>query len=123
MLFFFFFFFFQAEDGIRDATVTGVQTCALPISHGAGGRLVGLAAAASGHGNAGGQERSEDRTGTTHGAQPPRTPGACWSPTLPIVAGAGHESRSGGCRPHPRSTSITSRSGKRPARPCRRGPG
>src|SRR5207245_4672145 len=24
-------FFFQAEDGIRDATVTGVQTCALPI--------------------------------------------------------------------------------------------
>src|SRR5207245_6089534 len=25
------FFFFQAEDGIRDATVTGVQTCALPI--------------------------------------------------------------------------------------------
>src|SRR3989442_9261380 len=31
--FFFFFFFFQAEDGIRDADVTGVQTCALPISH------------------------------------------------------------------------------------------
>src|SRR6266542_3676999 len=30
--YFFFFFFFQAEDGIRDATVTGVQTCALPIS-------------------------------------------------------------------------------------------
>src|SRR5690554_345445 len=29
--FFFFFFFFQAEDGIRDADVTGVQTCALPI--------------------------------------------------------------------------------------------
>src|SRR6266542_1474686 len=29
-----FFFFFQAEDGIRDATVTGVQTCALPISRG-----------------------------------------------------------------------------------------
>src|SRR5438309_7368059 len=27
-----FFFFFQAEDGIRDGTVTGVQTCALPIS-------------------------------------------------------------------------------------------
>src|SRR2546430_15770519 len=29
------FFFFQAEDGIRDLTVTGVQTCALPISTGA----------------------------------------------------------------------------------------
>src|SRR5687768_17951604 len=28
---FFFFFFFQAEDGIRDVAVTGVQTCALPI--------------------------------------------------------------------------------------------
>src|SRR6267154_6505797 len=28
----FFFFFFQAEDGIRDGRVTGVQTCALPIS-------------------------------------------------------------------------------------------
>src|SRR5207253_6219047 len=30
--FFWFFFFFQAEDGIRDGHVTGVQTCALPIS-------------------------------------------------------------------------------------------
>src|SRR5712675_2135556 len=28
---FVFFFFFQAEDGIRDVAVTGVQTCALPI--------------------------------------------------------------------------------------------
>src|SRR5437763_5252819 len=27
------FFFFQAEDGIRDTSVTGVQTCALPICH------------------------------------------------------------------------------------------
>src|SRR3989454_1102365 len=31
-MFIFFFFFFQAEDGIRDYKVTGVQTCALPIS-------------------------------------------------------------------------------------------
>src|SRR5690349_22080117 len=31
------FFFFQAEDGIRDLYVTGVQTCALPISAGATG--------------------------------------------------------------------------------------
>src|SRR5438067_6259707 len=41
--FFFFFFFFQAEDGIRDRNVTGVQTCALPISapftHGSGERF------------------------------------------------------------------------------------
>src|SRR5438105_5984644 len=32
LFFFCFFFFFQAEDGIRDPLVTGVQTCALPIS-------------------------------------------------------------------------------------------
>ena len=31
VLFVLFFFFFQAEDGIRDHCVTGVQTCALPI--------------------------------------------------------------------------------------------
>src|SRR5256885_5086638 len=33
------FFFFQAEDGIRDYKVTGLQTCALPISGGHGARL------------------------------------------------------------------------------------
>src|SRR2546430_2272983 len=37
-----FFFFFQAEDGIRDLTVTGVQTCALPISR-AGAHAAALA--------------------------------------------------------------------------------
>src|SRR5437773_6500484 len=31
IVFLFFVFFFQAEDGIRDRDVTGVQTCALPI--------------------------------------------------------------------------------------------
>src|SRR5689334_24084939 len=41
VLCFFFFFFFQAEDGIRDGTVTGVQTCALPIS-GLAARLRGM---------------------------------------------------------------------------------
>src|SRR3989475_6559059 len=42
-----FFFFFQAEDGIRDLTVTGVQTCALPIFYQAGtlaGNPVAMAA-------------------------------------------------------------------------------
>src|SRR4051794_41406769 len=34
------FFFFQAEDGIRDGRVTGVQTCALPISDGLAQQLV-----------------------------------------------------------------------------------
>src|SRR5207245_6737476 len=35
-------FFFQAEDGIRDATVTGVQTCALPISPGGCERMTAV---------------------------------------------------------------------------------
>src|SRR2546427_3168876 len=40
-----YFFFFQAEDGIRDLTVTGVQTCALPIytSGISGGNIILLA--------------------------------------------------------------------------------
>src|SRR5256885_11803919 len=38
------FFFFQAEDGIRDYKVTGVQTCALPISVDAGMRLFRIGA-------------------------------------------------------------------------------
>src|SRR5262249_59686095 len=41
------FFFFQAEDGIRDWSVTGVQTCALPIypntNSGVSARTAGLA--------------------------------------------------------------------------------
>src|SRR2546426_1583866 len=37
-----FFFFFQAEDGIRDYKVTGVQTCALPISLVSSGARVGV---------------------------------------------------------------------------------
>src|SRR5216683_4783322 len=41
---FFVFFFFQAEDGIRDLIVTGLQTCALPILLAA----AGLAQAATG---------------------------------------------------------------------------
>src|SRR5258708_23414305 len=36
----YFLFFFQAEDGIRDDLVTGVQTCALPISYAVGKRIV-----------------------------------------------------------------------------------
>src|SRR3712207_8634795 len=37
------FFFFQAEDGIRDFGVTGVQTCALPISSGSSVRVPAVA--------------------------------------------------------------------------------
>src|SRR6266404_1063523 len=44
MIIFFIFFFFQAEDGIRDKLVTGVQTCALPISGAAAGVSYGVCA-------------------------------------------------------------------------------
>src|SRR3989442_5251399 len=46
-----FFFFLQAEDGIRDADVTGAQTCALPIYRGAGAHARG------------GEERERHRPG------------------------------------------------------------
>src|SRR5687768_17683138 len=39
LMYVYFFFFFQAEDGIRDVAVTGVQTCALPISREIGVRM------------------------------------------------------------------------------------
>src|SRR2546430_3639343 len=56
------FFFFQAEDGIRDLTVTGVQTCALPIYlHGVGLRWAPHRAARR-RGPAG-ADSSEDRRG------------------------------------------------------------
>src|SRR2546430_15451736 len=62
-----FFFFFQAEDGIRDLTVTGVQTCALPIfgALSAGARL-GRPLSVSGA--AAPRQRSNRRGGTDHAA-------------------------------------------------------
>src|SRR6266481_7597149 len=60
-----FFFFFQAEDGIRDGTVTGVQTCALPISREAVARTTWSAAGARSCGAGGGRgppTRSAPRT-------------------------------------------------------------
>src|SRR5256885_11391136 len=56
------FFFFQAEDGIRDYKVTGVQTCALPIWRGRNGD-------ADLHGAAGGQ--------SSRGHAVRKTPRAC----------------------------------------------
>src|SRR3712207_7028106 len=50
--YYFFFFFFQAEDGIRDIGVTGVQTCALPIFDGDVHVVPAQAAAADGLGAA-----------------------------------------------------------------------
>src|SRR6266496_352400 len=65
------FFFFQAEDGIRDLYVTGVQTCALPIS-----------------GRARGRPRSR-RAGTPcrHGPGVPRLPPAAFRCALPGPVG------------------------------------
>src|SRR5260221_10222869 len=48
------FFFFQAEDGIRDHCVTGVQTCALPISVDAVVTFSGFGAGFGGAGGGGG---------------------------------------------------------------------
>src|SRR5690625_7993713 len=45
------FFFFQAEDGIRDGHVTGVQTCALPISDGEEEALAAVLASQLGRGD------------------------------------------------------------------------
>src|SRR6266446_47405 len=45
----YFFFFFQAEDGIRDYKVTGVQTCALPISEDLRRRMSGIPGAVDVH--------------------------------------------------------------------------
>src|SRR5438034_11181006 len=53
------FFFFQAEDGIRDHCVTGVQTCALPISARSFGRA--RETARPRHGRLHRGERSEER--------------------------------------------------------------
>src|SRR5437763_10829540 len=82
MSFCFFFFFFQAEDGIRDTSVTGVQTCALPICGGGcpgAGAPLPRRACDRGYG-----ERSaadgRDRRGQRRERQalaPPRRPRAC----------------------------------------------
>src|SRR5215469_16591095 len=68
-----FFFFFQAEDGIRDLYVTGVQTCALPISgtgesgfiavHPADPNIVYCGAIGHSPGGAGALQRYDHRTG------------------------------------------------------------
>src|SRR5256885_4426920 len=60
-----FFFFFQAEDGIRDYKVTGVQTCALPIFPRASARGV-----ASGHKAARCPERGAKPEATRPGRPP-----------------------------------------------------
>src|SRR5207247_7767323 len=55
------FFFFQAEDGIRDPLVTGVQTCALPISAGGPGECPSGASREGSRAADGQDTRSEER--------------------------------------------------------------
>src|SRR3989442_6569227 len=62
-------FFFQAEDGIRDADVTGVQTCALSISRKADGALFGIIRALRGRARLGGCAL-QGRTYAEPGLQP-----------------------------------------------------
>src|SRR2546430_8995196 len=81
-----FFFFFQAEDGIRDLTVTGVQTCALPIyDREAGGRDHGVQGLESAGADAPARDShrsprvAQRRTGSPAAGSPPRVrarPGA-----------------------------------------------
>src|SRR5439155_18212298 len=54
-------FFFQAEDGIRDGHVTGVQTCALPISSCSSGRCIPHGKSLLSPANVLADERSEER--------------------------------------------------------------
>src|SRR2546421_4226671 len=84
-MFILYFFFFQAEDGIRDLIVTGVQTCALPIC----GRSAAARRDASGRGHAAGSLRRRGqaseggRAGRPHGAQEETVVG--WIPLTSCV--------------------------------------
>src|SRR2546422_6476676 len=68
VIYYFCFFFFQAEDGIRDVAVTGVQTCALPISR-----------PSSRCTNAPGLLQGESRA-PIRGRQPRLRASSCWPP-------------------------------------------
>src|SRR2546430_17589789 len=78
------FFFFQAEDGIRDLTVTGVQTCALPIL---GHKLLGRVAL-----------EHEPAAGRQHATVPRSFKGH--APALLLCDGVPGDECSLGCRHH-----------------------
>src|SRR5699024_12043423 len=74
-------FFFQAEDGIRDRNVTGVQTCALPILARSSPRFCSSRRGSEGDEIEGGECEAGDRDGAV-GAVETFTSGAvvgCWS--------------------------------------------
>src|SRR5437762_8775366 len=89
LFFIYFFFFFQAEDGIRDTSVTGVQTCALPISAQLGRRGPGVRRAVASLGRLADQERGSAPAHASQGDPvdrevPARVPGQ--GPALPASA-------------------------------------
>src|SRR2546425_3212552 len=98
MRYLFIFFFFQAEDGIRDKLVTGVQTCALPIyskDHGPEGRR---ALHGTERGDAGRRFRPR-------GIAPGTAPGGCRVPSGGVLRGCGERvtpTGRGGVFPWPR---------------------
>src|SRR5689334_24598503 len=71
-------FFFQAEDGIRDGTVTGVQTCALPISRRSS--VVTSEPAERNHASDGSARRGHEGTRGRHDACPDTSGGARFAP-------------------------------------------
>src|SRR2546422_1756331 len=88
-------FFFQAEDGIRDVAVTGVQTCALPISSDFAGlrspRLYGFHTGTGSLSNRkgrgrrrGGREREPRRAGEASPKPPPNLGVGCAPSCWPI---------------------------------------
>src|SRR5256885_1222854 len=96
-----FFFFFQAEDGIRDYKVTGVQTCALPISprprapcrgSGARGRCAAPRAAARG---AAGARRAPGPAGSREWTSHCFPPSACGTPRPPAADSRGRAAPAG----------------------------
>src|SRR3712207_8880774 len=91
------FFFFQAEDGIRDIGVTGVQTCALPISFPVAGLVACLVALGSGTLGTVYQKRHGDRIPLVWGTAVQYAAAAA---VLVAVAVARSEGRRGGkeCR-------------------------
>src|SRR2546422_2665714 len=107
-------FFFQAEDGIRDVAVTGVQTCALPISSRGGQRDQGAWGRAP---DAATDRRaawrgSDSRTAPGHRAEaPPQAP----SQAAGLSSGTGHRCstwRSDAPRPrYPSAGSMSRRTG------------
>src|SRR6266545_3516719 len=120
-------FFFQAEDGIRDKLVTGVQTCALPISAGRPRRPTHRprqGPRAAGGGREAGRGRAGRPRARGAAGRGPRPPAPGREGTPPAQGAAGRRGR-----PARGRAAVPGRRGRRPGRgprarpPARRGPG